>query len=180
MTASPRSSIAVRSSRAPTRYRTRSTRTVVAYDEAKNNPQAYTTHGASLKAAYDFGGATLTSITGWEHLSGYSRGDTDGGAAANFGGVAPNYCAVGCGESQGRVHGLDQLSQELRLASPDTGPFKWQIGGIYFDSRDDTEFDQRGFFLTSNALGTAPNPNNFVLLHNINTSWAFSARPATS
>ena len=147
-------------------------RSVVAYDEAQNNPQAYKTHGASVRAAYDFGGATLTSITAWEHASGYSRGDTDGGAAANFGGVAPNYCAVGCGQSQGRLRGLDQWTQEVRLASPDTGRFKWQLGGIYFDQRDRTEFDQRSFFLTSNALGTAPNPNNFVLLRNVNTSWA--------
>ena len=93
-------------------------RSVVAYDEARNNPQAYRTHGASLKAAYDFGGVTLTSITAWEHASGFSRGDTDGGAAANFGGVAPNYCAVGCGQSQGRLRGLDQWTQEVRLASP--------------------------------------------------------------
>ena len=147
-------------------------RSIVAYDEAKNNPQAYKTGGASLKADYDFGAATLTSITAWEHASGFSRGDTDGGAAANFGGVAPNFCAVGCGQSQGRLRGLDQWSQELRLASPDTGPFKWQFGGIYFDSRDMTEFDQRAFFLTSNALGTTPNPNNWVLLHNVNTSYA--------
>ena len=130
------------------------------------------THGVSLKADYDFGGVTLTSITAWEHASGYSRGDTDGGAAANFGGVAPNICAAGCGESQGRLRGLDQWSQEVRLASDDTGRFKWQVGGIYFDSRDHTEFDQRGFFLTSNALGTAPNPNNWVLIHDVNTSWA--------
>jgi iron complex outermembrane receptor protein len=34
-----------------------------------------------------------------------------------------------------------------------------------------TEFDQRAYFLTSNALGTTPNPNNWVLLHNVNTSW---------
>ena len=32
--------------------------------------------------------------------------------------------------------------------------------------------DQRGFFLTSNALGTTPNPKNFVLLHDVNKSWA--------
>ncbi|MFX7849805.1 hypothetical protein ABTK11_22115, partial [Acinetobacter baumannii] len=69
-------------------------RSVVAYDEANNNPQAYKTYGASLKADYDLGIATLTSITAWEHASGYSRGDTDGGAAANFGGVAPNICAA--------------------------------------------------------------------------------------
>ena len=147
-------------------------RTVVAYDEAQNNPQAYKTHGVSLKVDYDFGGATLTSITGWEHASGYSRGDTDGGAAANFGGVTPNICSVGCGESQGRLRSLDQWTQEVRLASPDTGPFKWQLGGIYFDQRDMTEFDQRSFFLTSNVLGTTPNPNNFVLLHDVNTSFA--------
>jgi iron complex outermembrane recepter protein len=147
-------------------------RSIVANDEAQNNPQAYKTGGASLKIDYDFGGATLTSITAWERASGFSRGDTDGGAAANFGGVTPNICAAGCGQSQGRLRRLDQLSQEIRLASPDTGPFKWQIGGIYFDSRDKTEFDQRGFFLTSNALGTTPNPNNWVLLRNLNTSWA--------
>jgi len=147
-------------------------RTVVAYDEAQNNPQAYKTHGVSLNAAYDLGGVTLTSITAWEHASGYSRGDTDGGAAANFGGVTPNICSVGCGESQGRLRGLDQWSEEVRIASPNSGPFKWQVGGIYFDSRDRTEFDQRAYFLTSNVLGTTPNPNNWVLLHNVNTSWA--------
>jgi iron complex outermembrane receptor protein len=147
-------------------------RGVVSYDEAQNNTQAYKNQGVSLKADYDFGGATLTSITAWEHASGFSRGDTDGGAAANFGGVTPNICAVGCGQSQGRLRGLDQWTQEVRLASPDTGPFKWQVGGIYFDARDKTEFDQRSFFLTNNSLGTTPNPNNFVLLRNVNTSWA--------
>lgn len=147
-------------------------RSVVANDEGRNNPQAYKTHGVSLKAAYDFGGATLTSITAWEHASGYSLGDTDGGAAANFGGVAPNICGAGCGESQGHLRGLNQWSEEVRLASDDTGRFKWQVGGIYFDSRDHTEFDQRSFFLTSNALGTPPNPNNWVLLHDVNKSWA--------
>ncbi|WP_375382668.1 TonB-dependent receptor [uncultured Sphingomonas sp.] len=147
-------------------------RSVVAYDEAQNNPQSYRTYGASLKADYDFGNATLTSITAWEHASGYSRGDTDGGAAANFGGVAPNYCAAGCGESQGRLRSLDQWTQEVRLASADVGRFRWQLGGIYFDQRDLTEFDQRAFFLTSNVLGTTPNPNNWVLLHDHNYSYA--------
>lgn len=147
-------------------------RSVVSYDEAQNNPQAYKNQGVSLKVDYDFGAATLTSITAWEHASGYSRGDTDGGAAADFGGVAPNICGAGCGESQGRLRGLDQWTEEVRLASPNSGRFKWQVGGIYFDARDKTEFDQRSFFLVNNSLGTAPNPNNFVLLHNINTSWA--------
>ncbi len=151
-----RNSIQIGSKAVPSNF----DRSVVAYDEGQNNPQAYKTHGLSLKADYDFGGATLTSITAWEHANGYSRGDTDGGAAANFGGA-------GFGQSQGRLRGLDQWTQEVRLASPDTGRFKWQVGGIYFDARDDTEFDQRSFFL----LGAAANPGNWVLLHDVNTSW---------
>jgi len=134
----------------------------VALDEGAGNPQAYETYGAFLNVKYDFGPVTLTSISAYETLSGYSRGDTDGGAAALFpvGGV-PN----GFGQSQGKVRGLNQYSEEVRLASDGTARFKYQIGGMYFDSRDTTEFDQRAFL-----LGT--NPNNNVVLRNVNTSWA--------
>lgn len=139
----------------------------IALDEAMNNPQAYKTYGGSVNAAWDFGPVTLTSITAYETTSGYSRGDTDGGAAVNFpvGGI-PN----GFGQSQGNIRDLDQWTQEVRLSSNGDGPFKWQVGGMYFDSRDDTEFYQRTFFL----LPTAPtyNPNNFVRLHDVNTSYA--------
>ena len=38
---------------------------------------------------------------------------------------------------------------------------------MHIDSRDTTEFDQRAFFLTT----AAHNPNNFVVLHNVNTSY---------
>ena len=133
----------------------------VSYDEAQDNPQAYNTFGGSVRAKWDFGPATLTSITAYETTSGFSRGDTDGGAAANFGGV-------GFGESQGNIRDLDQWSQELRLASNGEGPLKWQLGGLYFDSRDITDFYQRAFFLTTSAH----NPNNWVRLHDVNISYA--------
>ncbi|MDR6786994.1 iron complex outermembrane receptor protein [Sphingomonas sp. BE138] len=135
----------------------------IALDEADNNPQAYRTYGGSVNAAWDFGAATLTSITAYETTSGYSRGDTDGGAAANFGNV-------GFGESMGRIRDLDQWTQELRLASNGDNAFKWQLGGFYFDSRDVTEFYQRGYFLSPGQTGR--NPNNWVRLRNVNTSWA--------
>ena len=139
-------------------------RSKVALDEGDNNPQHYWTYGGSLNVANDFGAVKLTSITAYETSHGYSRGDTDGGAAADFpvGGV-PN----GFGESQGRLRSLGQFTEEVRLASNASDRFKWQVGGIYFDSRDHTEFDQRAFFLN----GAAHNPNNWVLLHDINTSW---------
>ena len=140
----------------------------IALDEAANNPQAYKTYGGSVNAGWDFGAATLTSITAYETTSGYSRGDTDGGAAANFGGV-------GYGQSQGNIRDLDQWTQELRLASSDAGAFKWQVGGFYFDSRDTTDFYQRRFFLTAPFVAANPNtnnPDNWVRLRNTNTSWA--------
>ncbi|GAA0552803.1 iron complex outermembrane receptor protein [Rhizomicrobium palustre] len=131
------------------------------WDEAANNPQGYNTYGISENIAYDFGGVTLTSITGYESTNGQSRGDTDGGAAADFGNM-------GFGESMGRVRALGQWSEELRLASANEGKFKWQVGGLYFDQHDITEFYQRAFFLTP----PANNPNNWVRLRDANTSWA--------
>ena len=137
----------------------------VRYDEADNNPQAYKTYGGSIKAAYDFGGVELTSITAYETTSGYSRGDTDGGAAADypFNGV-PN----GYGQSMGQVRDLDQWTQELRLASSGERDLQWQVGAFWFDGRDTTDFYQRAWFLQ----GAARNPNNWVRLRNTNTSWA--------
>ena len=140
-------------------------RDIVAFDEGQNNPQAYDTYGGSVRAAYDFGGATLTSITAYESTSGFSRGDTDGGAAALF---PVNGVPNGFGQSQGQIRRLGQFTEELRLASPAGRKFTWQIGGIYFDNRDITDFYQRGFFLTT----AARNPNNWVRLHDINTSYA--------
>ncbi|MGH6978971.1 MAG: TonB-dependent receptor plug domain-containing protein, partial [Brevundimonas sp.] len=107
----------------------------IALDEAHNNPQAYDTYGASSRIAMDFGPVTLTSISAWESTSGYSRGDTDGGAAADY---PVNGVANGYGQSQGNVRDLDQLSQELRLSSNGDTRFKWQVGGMWFDQRDIT------------------------------------------
>ncbi len=140
-------------------------RTTVRFDEAMDNPQDYDTYGLSWNNSFDFGPVTLTSITAYETSSGYSRGDTDGGAAADY---PVNGVANGFGQSMGRLKDLDQWTQEVRLASNGDGPFKWQIGGMYFDSRDITEFYQRAWFLTT----AARNPNNWVRLHDVNTSWA--------
>ncbi|SEI95859.1 iron complex outermembrane recepter protein [Sphingomonas sp. OV641] len=147
-------------------------RDVIVQDEAFDNPQGYTTYGGSANIAWDFGGLTVTSITGYETTSGYSRGDTDGGAAVNY---PVNNVPNGYGQSQGNIRDLDQWTQELRLASDGQGPFKWQVGGYYFDSRDTTEFYQRRFFLTAPFVasnGNTNNPDNWVRLRNVNTSWA--------
>jgi len=137
----------------------------VAYDESANNPQAYKTHGGSVKATYDFGAVELTSITAYETTSGYSRGDTDGGAATYF---PVNGLPNGYGQSMGQIRDLDQWTQEFRLASTGDDRLKWQVGAFWFDGRDTTDFYQRAWFLQ----GAARNPNNWVRLRNTNTSWA--------
>ncbi|OWK32843.1 TonB-dependent receptor [Sphingomonas mucosissima] len=156
-----------RGSNKPTRRRD-----VIRQDEAANNPQAYETYGGSANIAWDFGGITLTSITGYETTSGFSRGDTDGGAAADF---PVNGAPNGYGQSQGNVRDLDQWTQEVRLASSGNTALKWQVGGFYFDSRDTTDFYQRRFFLTAPFVASnsnTNNPGNWVRLRNVNTSWA--------
>jgi iron complex outermembrane receptor protein len=137
-------------------------RKTVYYDEGNDNPQSYDTQGWSVNASYDFGPVTLTSISAYETTDGYSRGDTDGGAAALY---PVNGVANGFGQSQGQVRDLDQYTQELRLASASGGRFTWQLGGFYFDSADTTDFYQRAFL-----IGT--NPNNWVRLYNTNRSYA--------
>jgi iron complex outermembrane receptor protein len=138
----------------------------IALDEAHDNPQGYDTYGASNRIALDFGPVTLTSISAWETTKGYSRGDTDGGAAADY---PVNGVPNGYGQSQGNVRDLDQLTQELRLSSNGDTRFKWQVGAMWFEERNITDFYQRAFFLNP----PANNPNNWVRLRNENTSWAF-------
>ncbi|MCU6454089.1 TonB-dependent receptor [Sphingomonas sp. A2-49] len=140
-------------------------RDAIALDEGNDNPQDYDTYGTSVNAAYDFGPVTLTSISAYETTSGYSRGDTDGGAGANY---PVNGVANGFGQSQGNIRALGQYTQEVRLASQADQRFTWQVGGFYFRQNDTTEFYQRSFFLTT----AARNPNNWVRLRDINTSWA--------
>jgi iron complex outermembrane receptor protein len=141
-------------------------RDTIALDEGQNNVQAYKMQGASAHLGLDLGFATLTSITAYEHASGYSRGDTDGGVSS---GLFPiNNPANGYGQSQGNLRDLDQLSEEVRLASDGDTAFKWQVGGIWFQSKDTTEFYQRAFFLDAPYT----NSNNWVRLANDNYTWA--------
>jgi iron complex outermembrane receptor protein len=61
----------------------------VFYNGGANNPQKYDGNGESIKVDYDFGGATLTSISAYETTNGYSRGDIDGGVAGTGPGFIP-------------------------------------------------------------------------------------------
>ena len=100
------------------------------------NKQKISAFGGVLKLDYDLGNATLTSITGYESIGNmYSRGDIDGGYGGAFDGVEP----YGPGfipfasESADGIPSLKQVTEELRLASNGSGPFRWLVGAYYFN-----------------------------------------------
>ena len=103
-------------------------RNTVYFDAGAGNPQKYKGWGTSANIGYDFGGVTLTSITAYEETHGSSRGDIDGGNL-----TGPGFIPFPS-ESTDGIKKLDQVTQELRLASDTDGPLSWQVGGFYFDS----------------------------------------------
>jgi iron complex outermembrane receptor protein len=124
----------------------------VFYDGGGNNPQKYDGNGQSIKIDYDFGGATLTSISAYETTNGYSRGDIDGGVAGTGPGIVPF-----SSDTKDGIDDLDQYTQEIRLASDTEGPLSWQVGGYYFKS---------DMLLTTDA------GFNKATLNHKNTAWA--------
>jgi len=102
------------------------------------NSQEMTARGGLLRLSYDFGGATLTSVTGYESIRDmYSRGDIDGGTPD---GPGPIFFQV---ESAGAMPKLDQWTQEFRLASNGGGAFNWLAGFFYFN--EEVTIDNYGY-----------------------------------
>ena len=133
-------------------------RDTVFYDAGGGNPAEYEVWGGSVQASYDFGGATLTSITAHYESEGSSRGDIDGGFGAVFLPVmGPGFIPFPS-DTQDSID-LNQTTQELRLASNAGGRFTWQVGAYYFDSSFDVLTE--GF--------TFPPP---VTVRHSNESWA--------
>ncbi len=106
----------------------------VVYHDGRNK-QEISAQGGVLKLEYDFEGAVLTSVTGFETLDMYSRGDIDGGFGAGFlgeGNYGPGFIPFPS-ESADGIPELDQLTQELRLASIGKNRVDWLVGVFYFD-----------------------------------------------
>lgn len=117
------------------------------------NEQDIDAQGGVLRLEYDFGPAVLTAITGAEGLEMYSRGDIDGGYGASY---APPY---GPGfipfesESADGIPSLDQVTQEVRVASQPGGEVSWIAGVFYFKE----EFTAETYSYASLVQG---NPQN--------------------
>lgn len=91
----------------------------IALESDRQSEQDANQYGLTLTTSYDFGGAELTSITSWQSGNLFSVGDIDG---------SPRAALI----NTSRIGNLDQVTEELRLASKGSSPFNWQAGLYYF------------------------------------------------
>jgi iron complex outermembrane recepter protein len=99
------------------------------------NSQDLDQFGANLRLRWDLGSLTLHSISGYESVDAYSRGDIDGGYGAIFlgdGNYGPGVIPFPAESADGLPHHR-QLSQEFRIESNEWGRFDWQAGVFGFD-----------------------------------------------
>ncbi|HEX7155355.1 MAG TPA: TonB-dependent receptor [Thermoanaerobaculia bacterium] len=99
------------------------------------NEQTIESQGGVVRAEYAFDRGTLTSVTGFDTLQMFSRGDIDGGFGASFAppfgpGFIPFYS-----ESSDGIPDLDQFTQEVRYASNTQSKFQWLTGAFLFHEK---------------------------------------------
>jgi iron complex outermembrane receptor protein len=113
------------------------------------NEQTIEGQGAVAKLDFKFDAGILTSVTGYETLEMFSRGDIDGGFGAVFAPpMGPGFIPFPSESSDG-IPDLDQFSQEIRYATNTDAPLQWLVGLFYFD--ESLEAETRSF--TSLAPG---------------------------
>jgi len=131
------------------------------------NRQELNILGGSVQLKWNFGEVALYSITGYESMDAYSRGDIDGGFGCGFCGTpnGPGFIPFGSETADG-IPTLDQFTQEVRLESQSTGAFKWQVGLYYFDEDYDTEF------FAYDSVFAAGAQTQYLRANQTNTAWA--------
>ena len=96
------------------------------------NEQNLNQFGASAKLRWNFDQFSLISITGYETVDAFSRGDIDGGFGAAFlPSSGPGFIPFAA-ESADGLPTHNQFTQEFRLESNTGGKFEWQSGLYYF------------------------------------------------
>jgi iron complex outermembrane receptor protein len=131
------------------------------------NKQKIHSNGAALTMNWELGPATLTSITGYENLNMFSRGDIDGGYGCGFCGLpnGPGFIPFPS-ESADGIPDLTQWTEELRLASHTGGTFDWLLGAFYFDE------DLKAQTTSYDSLSPGNPQNGFATQSQKAKSWA--------
>src|SRR5262249_54370711 len=112
-----------------------------------HNEQTLDANGGSARLRWDWGDMALNSITGYEHVKVYSRGDIDGGFGAVFAPpMGPGFIPFPS-ESADGLPKHSQITQEFRLESPKGRGFDWLLGLYFFKEKitvDSFSYDTLG------------------------------------
>ena len=127
------------------------------------NAQTLQSNGASAHLRWSLGGYVLNSITAFEHVSAFSRGDVDGGYGAVYAPPMGPGTIPFSDETSDALTGHGQWSQELRVEHA-AGALDWQAGLYFFHEAYGISS------LTYDTLfGAAPTE---VRSHQVNDAWA--------
>ncbi|MFC5569463.1 TonB-dependent receptor [Lysobacter yangpyeongensis] len=121
--------------------------------------------GANARLSWDLGSYKLYSITGFESVETYSRGDIDGGFGAVFLPVSGPGVIPFASETADGIPDHSQWTQEFRIESNTGTAFDWQAGLFYFNEDYDVEsfsYDS----LNNNAQ------DGYERINQTNDSWA--------
>jgi iron complex outermembrane receptor protein len=119
-------------------------------------------YGSGLKIERELGSLSLAFISSYDHYDLTDLQDTDG-SDFNFQSVAPT--APFGGSANGGYFKITSVTDELRLTSGDTGPFRY-VAGLYYSRTG----SQRYFVRGSNTLGTFNNLTSLPSTNNITYS----------
>ncbi|MBC8056446.1 MAG: TonB-dependent receptor, partial [Rhizobiales bacterium] len=103
------------------------------------NEQSIQSYGGSARLRWVFGDYALNSITGYETVHTFSRGDIDGGFGASFAPPSGPGFIPFPSETAGGLRNHRQFTQEFRVESRYAAPLNWQAGLYYFNERFDSD-----------------------------------------
>ncbi|QNP40975.1 TonB-dependent receptor [Lysobacter solisilvae (ex Woo and Kim 2020)] len=124
--------------------------------------------GASARLTWDLGSYKLHSITGYESVETYSRGDIDGGNGfdnAFLGTVGEPGFIPFASETADGIPEHSQWTQEFRIESNTGTAFDWQAGLFYFSE----DYDVESFSYDSTNGGIE---DGYERVNQTNDSWA--------
>lgn len=116
--------------------------------------------GGSARLSWDLGELKLFSITGYESVETYSRGDIDGSAGPYFTPQIPF-----ASETADGIPKHSQWTQEFRVESDYKGPLNWQAGVFYFKE----DYDVESFSYDSLNNGAQ---DGYERINQTNDAWA--------
>jgi iron complex outermembrane receptor protein len=123
--------------------------------------------GANARLSWNLGSYKLYSITGYESVETYSRGDIDGGFGAVF--LGPGNFGPGvipfASETADGIPEHAQWTQEFRIESNTGTAFDWQAGVFYFNE----DYDVESFSYDSLNGGAQ---DGYERINQTNDSWA--------